>query len=496
MIRRLAVPATVYRPREPAESDFHRLVRLYFDDFRAVYGARYARQLGYWRPVIDQAVGKFLKCGDLAHGFARVRCGDCGHDFLVAFSCKQRCICPSCVQKRTLVFGLHLADEVCRFVPHRQFVWTMPKRLRVFFRFHRGLLGRLPPLAWETVREVYAALLGPEATPGGIIGIQTFGSLLHFHPHLHALITDGAFTAEGHFRPLPANLTHEPFVRLWEQKVFQLLVDEGLMQPAVVQQMRSWRHSGFHVDRSVVLARGDRKGIEQLGQYLARCPFSLARLVRITEEGKVLYKADKERCQEYPEPVSEDLRGGAARNYQVFEPLDFLAELTQHIPNKGEHLVRYYGCYSNKARRKKAGVEEAAPEMGGQGGTGAPGTEARGAGESETKEGQAARRRWAMLIQRVYEVDPLVCPKCGGAMTIIAFMEARQDEVIRKILEHCGLWRDPPPRRAARSPARAANAAIGRLRSAASSDAVEMDPDYLEHRRREQEGAQLNLPWD
>ena len=57
----------------------------------------------------------------------------------------------------------------------------------------------------------------------------------------------------------------------------------------------------------MVLARGDRKGIEQLGQYLARCPFSLSRLVRITEEGKVLYKAEKEHCQEYPEPASDDL---------------------------------------------------------------------------------------------------------------------------------------------------------------------------------------------
>jgi len=41
---------------------------------------------------------------------------------------------------------------------------------------------------------------------------------------------------------------------------------------------------------------------------------------------------------------------GVARNFQVFEPLDFLAEITQHIPNQGEHLIRYYGCHSNKAR--------------------------------------------------------------------------------------------------------------------------------------------------
>jgi hypothetical protein len=43
----------VYRPREPLESDFHRLVRERFDEFREGYGERYARQYGYWRPIVD-----------------------------------------------------------------------------------------------------------------------------------------------------------------------------------------------------------------------------------------------------------------------------------------------------------------------------------------------------------------------------------------------------------------------------------------------------------
>lgn len=159
---------------------------------------------------------------------------------------------------------------------------------------------------------------------------------------------------DGRFLPLPANLTHEPFCRLWEHKVFGLLLDEGRIEPALVEQMRSWRHSGFNVDRSIRLAAGDRDGLERLAQYMARSPFSLARLIRITPAGKVLYKAEKDRCQRYPRPASEDLFGGVARNYQLFEPLDFLAELVQHIPNKGEHLVRYYGCYSNKARGLQA----------------------------------------------------------------------------------------------------------------------------------------------
>ena len=54
---------------------------------------------------------------------------------------------------------------------------------------------------------------------------------------------------------------------------------------------------------------------------------------------------------------------------------------------------------------------------------------------------------WAALIKRVYEVDPLLCPKCGGSMKIVAFIEKRdQADVIERILKHCGLWDRPASR--------------------------------------------------
>lgn len=68
-----------------------------------------------------------------------------------------------------ILFGPHVAVDVCLALPHRQFVWTIPKRLRVFFRFHLGLLNRLPRLAWETNLELYRAVLSPDAIPSGVL---------------------------------------------------------------------------------------------------------------------------------------------------------------------------------------------------------------------------------------------------------------------------------------------------------------------------------------
>jgi hypothetical protein len=106
---------------------------------------------------------------------------------------------------------------------------------------------------------------------------------------------------------------------------------------------------------------------------------------------------------------TKTLMEGIPRNYEVFDPLDFLAEVTHHIPNKGEHLpaeaavqagqIRYYGWFSNKKR----GMQE-------------KNVAALGQPEQDTAFRRRCRMTWAALIKCVYEVDPLKCPKCGGEM--------------------------------------------------------------------------------
>lgn len=181
-----------YRPRLPQKTPFYQLVQRFYPEFEAVYEDRYQERYGYWRPAITKAVTKFLGCGDPRQGFARVRCPQCRYEFFVAFSCRGRSLCPSCHQKRALKTALFIDQEVSARVPHRQFVFTIPKRLRVYFRTDRRLLGDMCRLSWQVIRQVTQSISGePDAVPGMVAGIQTFGQLIHFHPHIHALVSEG-----------------------------------------------------------------------------------------------------------------------------------------------------------------------------------------------------------------------------------------------------------------------------------------------------------------
>ena len=167
-----------------------------------------------------------------------------------------------------------------------------------------------------------------------IVAIQTHGTLLHWHPHIHAIVTCGAFTPAGEFLAVP-ELDKERLRSAWREEVFALYLAEGKIDAAVVENMRGWEHSGFRAHASAPLAADDRAGVERLVQYIARCPFSLSRLVKATPTGEVIYRAEKSECRAFPDPRDAGLASGTKRNFQVLSALDFLAEFAQHIPPKG-----------------------------------------------------------------------------------------------------------------------------------------------------------------
>ena len=120
----MARPSAVYEPRSPARGALYQIVHDHFETFRA-QAASLRDGEGLPR-FVEQAFRDFLQCGWLAGGFARFRCGGCGLDRLIPFSCKGRALCPSCGGRRMAERSGHLMDHVFPDVPVRQWVLSVP----------------------------------------------------------------------------------------------------------------------------------------------------------------------------------------------------------------------------------------------------------------------------------------------------------------------------------------------------------------------------------
>ena len=132
----------------PEQTTLYRLVQQHAATFIAETEAATGAELP--RFVKDE-FDAFLECGIRAHGFLRLHCGECGHDKLVAFSCKRRGFCPSCGARRMAQTAAHLVDRVIPNVPVRQWVLSLPIPLRL-------LLAAQPKLVTPVLQVVHRVI--------------------------------------------------------------------------------------------------------------------------------------------------------------------------------------------------------------------------------------------------------------------------------------------------------------------------------------------------
>jgi hypothetical protein len=195
---------------------------------------------GFGMPrFVERSFRRYLGCGVLARGFARVRCrtDGCGYEMLVPFSCKQRGVCPSCEGRRMADTAAHLCDRVLPCAPYRQWTLSFPRWLR--FRLARDA---------KLLSKVLGAFLGCVASflrrlarrhgvrsphVGAVTSIQRFSAFVSLNLHLHSLLCDGVFArAEDgsvSFVPLPPPTTEDvvEITRKLLRRVEKILSREG-----------------------------------------------------------------------------------------------------------------------------------------------------------------------------------------------------------------------------------------------------------------------------
>jgi hypothetical protein len=473
----------VRRRREPERGALYHVLLAHLQTFLA----RADERVGPGLPgFVRRELYRYLDCGILANGFARVHCASCGRDELVAFSCKGRGFCPSCCGRRMADTAMHLADEVLPAVPLRQWVLSFPYPVRFHLAYDAHLCAAVRRifvrtlLGWLRQRGERAGITAGRS--GAVVVTQRFGSALNLNLHVHALVLDGVYAS-------PAPLTRPRFhpaepltdadvaqvTALLQRRILRYLArcdrlrrDTQEVESEPDEPLLAELYSASLQGRGVLAERGEQ-GLQRLGRRREARPLSLpgelcASLGGLSLHAKVALEADdhegRERLARYllrPPIASERLslseHGRVVyrlrRHWKdgtravVFAPLDFLARLAALVPRPRTHLLTYHGVLAPAAEWRdwivpvEPRLDRADPSQ--------------ALAERALRPDHARKRAtWAELMKRVFEIDVLRCPWCGGKRKLIALIT--DGAVVRRILEHLGLPTAAPVLAPARSP--------------------------------------------
>jgi hypothetical protein len=348
----------------------------------------------------------------------------------------------------------HVTDHVLPHLPVRQWVLSLPKRLRPFLHHNPDIAGAVLRIFLRAIRTTlcHASPGAPrDAQLAAISFLHRFGSSLNMHFHYHCVVLDGAFSqgpdgdARFHGATLLGSHHWLELQRVVQRRVLRHFRARGLLDEADAEGMLGWQGSGgFSIDASVRIQGDDREGVERLIRYCARPPFALERL-HVPNGAASLSSPEARLLYRFPKPTPD------GRTEILLSPVQLLERLSRFVPPPRVHRNRYHGVLAPNAKLRPAVVAIGRPAADApDGDTWAPPPPAERRDEPVPPPTSRARIRWAVLLARIYEVLPLLCPACGGPLRVLAFLT--DPPVVSTILLHLELPHRPPPISPARGP--------------------------------------------
>jgi len=457
--------------RRPETTTLYAVVR---DNLETLYGAVDDGALGVALPAFVRAeLEGYLECGQLCRGFARLKCESCSESRLVAFSCKGRGFCPSCLGRRMCATAANLVEHVLPPAPLRQWVLTFPFPWRKRLGYDAKLLAALTRIFVTTVLAFYTRRMAKEGIAAGqsgaVVVIQRTSSDLKLNPHLHVVFLDGVYRAQREhvlFHELPhlrtrdvAEVLTRATVRmakyLRRRGLLEETDDEALDGLAALAASAAsgrtppagpeWRRGalprtgaplsfdkplcvaldGFSLHAATRAGALDPHGREALLKYVLRPPIAQERVVR-GPDGLVRI-ALKRAFSDGTTAIDMD-------------PLSLLSRLAASVPAPRAHTVKYAGVLAAASKlrdrlvpKPKATEPDAAQQE-----------------EKPPPRSGCCYRPWAQLLMRTFEIDVLRCDRCQGRMRLVALVV--EDKSIARFLRTLGEPTSLPVRAPSRGP--------------------------------------------
>lgn len=334
------------------------------------------------RPVVIKEVEKMVNCRELNQGYTEYHCPECGEKKFVAFTCKSR-LCTSCGKIATEEWIEEVAKEMLE-VPHRHIVFTIPEGMRNIFLKDRDLLKILSDSAAETIQSYFwERSKKQKPTPGIICVIHTFGRDLKWNPHVHALVTEGVLRKDKTWKEIKY-FHYEMLRKRWQHVLLKNIkkkYKDDVQIKKMINHYYKTNEQGFyvHAKNRMRSARGVAKYI---GRYVSRPAIAESRIVKYDGENVTFWYERHENSEkvEVTLPV-----------------LEFIGKVVRHVPERYFKMVRYYGIYSRKNKRKVQKVMSIWKKF---------------------KQVENKRIYWRQRIFKAFGIDPLQCTKCGQEMQV------------------------------------------------------------------------------
>ena len=238
----------------------------------------------------------------------------------MAFSCRTRNFCSSCQAKRSVLFAEKLTSEILAPVPHRHWTFSIPRALRGLFERDRKLLALLSQTAYASILQTFQALFDrDDVRPGCVVSLQTFGGYgANFNPHAHALVSDGVFTPEGEFLPLPS-LDTATVMEVFRRLLLERLRAAERLSETLMHNLLSWVHPGFSVFAGPPVEADAMTSLEAQARYIT-CPAHAMDGLQKLEDGRLAMETP-------PDP-----RIGAS--LIALDPLEWIHRITAHSQSR------------------------------------------------------------------------------------------------------------------------------------------------------------------
>ncbi len=350
----------------------------------------------------------------------------------------------------------HLVDHVFPDVPVRQWVLSLPYRLRYQLAWNHDLCREVTAVTMRAIMKFLrdqareAGIADPRG--GAVVIVQRFGGSVNLNLHFHILALDGVFVSDGsgvRFRPLASlvSLDVADVLATIARGVRRLLSRRGVgddagatdaaldpwadtapvlagvaaasvqgrvaLGPRAGQTLRrrgdppeqtaAWalrpchaRQEGFDLQATVRIPAGHRDTLERICQYALRPPVATDRL-RLTPDGQVLLELKR--------------RWSDGTTHLVFDPLELLERLAAITPRPRINLVLYYGVLGARSAWRSQIVPTPAKDA---------------TSHTAARSSRPSASPWAVLMRRSFGFDVLACPLCGGRLRLLPMSVRRK----------------------------------------------------------------------